>query len=316
MNLPRLAVLGEALIDFKATGPLAFQGYPGGSPFNVSIAIARLAQPVTFLSQISRDLLGEPLMRYLADNAVDTRYVLPTDAPTTVAFVEERDGQAHFQFFNNGSADTLYDPQPRPALPESVRFMHFGSISLLKNPTSSSIVEIVRAHCERALVHFDPNCRPHITPDAAAYRRDLHERWAPLAHVLKISDQDLAWLEPGRAHADVAAAWLKIGPQAVIVTAGEKGATVFRHGAAPVQVTPPHISVVDTVGAGDTFSGALLARLSELSIETPAALAALNDDAWRGLLSFAAEAAAINCTRAGANPPRRTELSTPMPPRA
>ena len=131
--------------------------------------------------------------------------------------------------------------------------------------------------------------------------------------MLKISDQDLAWLEPGRAHANVAAAWLGLGPQAIIVTAGEKGATVFRRGAAPVQIMPPRITVVDTVGAGDTFSGALLARLSELAIETPAALAALNDEAWRGLLLFAAEAAAINCTRAGANPPRRAELSMPTP---
>jgi fructokinase len=305
MTDPRIAVLGEVLIDFKATGPLAFQGYPGGSPFNVAIAAARMGQATAFLSQVSRDLLGQPLKRYLLDNGVNTGWLLESDAPTTVAFVEERDGHAHFVFMSNGAADTLYDPQPRPVLPDSVRFVQFGSISLLAEPTAGSILDIVAAHRDRAVVMLDPNCRPALTPDREAYRRFLRTRCIPLAHVLKLSDQDLDWLEPERPHADIAAELLALGPRVVIFTLGEQGATLYRRDASPVTVAPPPVAVVDTVGAGDTFTGALLSRLSELEI-TRADL--LDTAPWPMLLGFAVRAAAINCTRAGCNPPHRTAL--------
>lgn len=305
---PTVAVLGEAVVDFKSTGPLAFQGYPGGSPYNVAVAVARLAQPVVFLSQISRDLLGEPLRQYLVENGVDARYVLESDAPTTVAFVEERGGHAHFQFMNRGAADTLYDPQPRPVLPDSVRFMQFGSISLLNDPAASAILDIVTAHRPRVVTVFDPNCRPALTPNRETYRDFLRARCLPAAHLVKVSDQDLAWLEPGRAHADIAGEWLGMGPLAVIVTAGERGATLFRAHAAPWHVTPPAVTVVDTVGAGDTFTAATMVGLLEREIRSADALVSLSDARWHEVMRFAAAAAALNCARPGANPPMRGEV--------
>ncbi|MCW1967494.1 MAG: carbohydrate kinase, partial [Anaerolineae bacterium] len=253
--------------------------------------------------------LGVPIKRYLIDNGVDTRYLLESDAPSTVAFVEEHDGNAHFQFMNSGAADTQYDPRPRPNLPDSVRFMQFGAVSLLSEPTSTSITEIVAAHCARTITVFDPNCRPALTKDRDAYRATMLRKWVPLTHILKISDQDLAWLEPGRDHAELAQTWLALGPSVVIVTAGEKGATLYRNGHAPIHVTPPTIQVVDTVGAGDTFTANMMVRLLQLGVQSLDAVISLSDAHWRDVMTYAVKAAAINCTRAGANPPTLAEMS-------
>jgi fructokinase len=303
----KVAILGEALIDFKATAPMAFQGYFGGSPYNVAIAVARMAQPVCFLSQISSDILGAPLLAYLKQNGVDTHYVLESAAPTTVAFVEEYGGNLHFQFIANGSADTLYNPQPRPTLPDSVQFVQFGSISLLQEPAATSITDIVAAHRARAIIVFDPNCRPALTPDRDAYRRKL-QAWLRLAHIVKISEQDLAWLEPNRAHAETAHEWLANGVSAVIITRGGDGAWLYRAAHAPLHVMPPKITVADTVGAGDTFTAATMVGLIERGVSDLSKLDTLSSDDWQWVMQFAATAAAINCTRSGTNPPTRAEI--------
>lgn len=304
-----IAILGEALIDFKNTGPLAFQGFIGGSSLNVATAASRLGQPTAFLTQISTDIFGHALFEHIEREGIDASHVLRSDASSTLAFVEERDGQAHFSFVGKGAADTLYDPRPRPILPSSTRFMQFGSISLLNEPTSSSIVDIVGAHRERLTVVFDPNCRPQLTPDLAGYRKRL-EGWLKLAHLVKVSDQDLGWLESNRPLEDVARAWLEHGPHAVIVTRGEKGSALYRKGRASLEIPSPKVSVVDTVGAGDTYTAGLMVGLLEYGHTDSAQLGAHSDDVLREVMQFAAAAAAINCTRAGANPPTRGEVSS------
>ncbi len=309
-----IAILGEALIDFKNTGPLAFQGFIGGSSLNVATAAARLGQPTAFLAQISTDIFGHALFEHIEREGIDSSYVLRTDASSTLAFVEERDSadgvrQAHFSFVGKGAADTLYDPQPRPILPDSTRFLQFGSISLLNDPTSSSIVDIVSAHRDRLTVVFDPNCRPQLTPDVDGYRKKL-TGWLKLAHLVKVSDQDLGWLEPGAAFEDVARGWLEYGPHAVIVTRGEKGSALYRKDRAAVEIPTPQVSVVDTVGAGDTYTAGLMVGLLERGHTDSAQLGAHPDDALREVMQFAAASAAINCTRAGANPPTRGEVSS------
>lgn len=309
-----IAILGEALIDFKNTGPLAFQGFIGGSSLNVSTAAARLGQPTAFLAQISTDIFGHALVEHIEREGIDSSYVLRSPASTTLAFVEERpsaDGvpQAHFSFVGKGAADTLYDPRPRPALPQTTHFMQFGSISLLTDPTASSITDIVGAHRDRLTVVFDPNCRPQLTPDLAEYRRKL-EGWLKLAHLVKVSDQDLGWLEPDRSLEEVARGWLERGPHAVIVTRGENGSALYRKNRAPVEIPTPKVSVVDTVGAGDTYTAGLMVGLLERGHTKSAQLEAHSDDLMREVMQFAAASAAINCTRAGCNPPTRGEVSS------
>jgi fructokinase len=308
----KIAILGEALIDFKSTGALAFQGFIGGSSLNVATATSRLGQATTFLTQISSDLFGASLREHMTKNGIDTSHVLQSDGHTTLAFVEERDGQAHFSFMNSRAADTMYDPQPRPVLPPNIKFMQFGSISLLTEPTSSSITEIIGKHRSslnhNVTVVFDPNCRPALTPDLEGYKRKLRN-WLRLAHVVKVSDQDLGWLEPDKALDDVAAEWIAQGPSVVIITRGEHGSSLYRAGHERLQVPTPKVSVIDTVGAGDTYTAGLMVSLLEHGHERAEQLATHSDQTWLEVMQFAAQAAAINCTRAGANPPTRAEVS-------
>jgi fructokinase len=308
----KIAILGEALIDFKSTGALAFQGFIGGSSLNVATATSRLGQATTFLTQISSDLFGASLREHMTKNGIDTSHVLQSDGHTTLAFVEERDGQAHFSFMNSRAADTMYDPQPRPVLPNNLKFMQFGSISLLTDPTSSSITEIIGKHRSslnhNVTVVFDPNCRPALTPDLEGYKRKLRN-WLRLAHVVKVSDQDLGWLEPDKALDDVAAEWIAQGPSVVIITRGEHGSSLYRAGHERLQVPTPKVSVIDTVGAGDTYTAGLMVSLLEHGHERAEQLATHSDQTWLEVMQFAAQAAAINCTRAGANPPTRAEVS-------
>ena len=304
----KIAILGEALIDFKRTGNLAFQGFVGGSSLNVATATSRLGQPTGFLTQISTDLFGSSLKQHMTQNSIDIALVLESAAPSTLAFVEERGGQAHFTFLGNGAADTLYDPQPRPILPKSVQFMQFGSISLLTEPTSSSITEIVNLHRERLTVVLDPNCRPSLTPDLAGYKLKL-ESWLKLAHLVKVSDQDLAWLEPEKSLEKVAQDWLSRGPKAVIITRGEHGSVLYRTDKINLEIETPKVKVVDTVGAGDTFTAGLMVGLLEHGHENSSQLETHSDQTWLAVMRFAAASAAINCTRAGANPPSRAEVT-------
>jgi fructokinase len=293
--------LGEAVIDFKAKDHLLFQGYEGGSPMNVTIAASRLGGEVGFAGQISSDLFGIALRGYLQKNKVDTSFLLEHPAPSTLAFVAEINGQAHFTFMSNGAANTLYNPQPRPIFPDSLRFLQFGSISLLVEPTSSSIVDIVKKHRDRVTVVLDPNVRPSLTPDKIAYMKSL-EQWIPLAHILKISSQDLDWLYPNEPYENAARKYLELGAPVVLITDGDKGVTLYRNGHHQVHIAAPNVDVVDTVGAGDTFTGSLMVALLEYPNLN------LSDDNWKKVLTFATHAAAFNCTRAGANPPTQKEL--------
>ena len=301
----KVVCFGEALIDFKATGPLAFQGFVGGSPLNVTLAVARLGTPVALAAQVSDDLFGDAIVAHLEANGIDRSLVLRDPAPTTLAFVAESGGDVEFSFIGEGAADTRYNPRPRPELPESVAFLEFGSISLLREPGATAIREVIAAHRSRCAVIFDPNVRPALIPDKTAYVPRL-EAALQLAHLVKVSAQDLHWLYPGEDLLTSAEGWLEHGPEAIVVTQGGERATLVRRGER-LEVPVPQVQVVDTVGAGDTFMGALLVRLTERGATGD--FGALSEDTWRDALAFAAAAAALNCTRPGADPPTRAELA-------
>jgi fructokinase len=320
----RIAIVGESLIDFTATGPLAFQGHEGGGPSNCAVAAAGLGQATGYISQLSRDMFGERLHAYLEAKGVDLRFVLRSDAPSTLAFVERTATSNHYAFYMQGTADTLWAPAQLPELPQSCRFLQFGSIALLQEPAASRIVDLVRAERGRRIVVFDPNARPTLVRDPQDYRARCRG-WLALADLVKLSDEDAAYILPGLSADQAAAAVLALGPRAVVLTRGGQGATLYRTGQAPLAVPAPVVSVVDTIGAGDTFGAALMVALLEQGVERTGQLAdgaaepspeadaadalpVLSDDAWRAVLGFAAMAAALNCTRAGASPPTRAEL--------
>ncbi|MFS2163317.1 carbohydrate kinase family protein [Variovorax sp. Varisp62] len=273
----RIALTGEALIDFTASeaGTLAFLGHEGGSPLNTAVACARLGQPTGFLTQLSTDLFGERLMGFLQRNGVDTSFILRSNAPSTLAFVERTPQTNRYAFYTRGSADATWAPEPLPQLPADCRFLHFGSISLLQDPAATRIAELVAANAGHRVIVFDPNVRPSLIPDMAAYRTSV-TGWFGMADLVKLSDEDAALLAPGQPVDALAA-------ECVTITA--------------------RVTVVDTIGAGDTFTAGLSVSLLAHGVEHPAQLGELGDEAWTEVLRFAATAAALNCTREGADPP-------------
>lgn len=298
----RVVCAGEALIDFKSTGDLAFQGYPGGSPFNVAIATARLGAPTGFLAQLSTDRFGQRLVATLEASGVDTSLLHRSDASTTLAFVGEVDGEPWYDFVAHGTADVTFDPRPRPQLPASARWLMFGSIALLQEPAATTIEDTVDGFTH-GRVFLDPNVRPALIPDRARYLARLAECVAR-ADLVKVSAQDLAWLAPG-GEAELVAEWAGAGPSYVVVTRGPEGAEVHDTRGRIANVAAPEVDVVDTVGAGDAFSGALLASLSAID-GFPA-----DAGRWRGLLARAARVSALTCAREGADPPWASELDAP-----
>ncbi len=306
---PTVAVMGEAILDFTSTGPLAFQGHPGGSPLNTGVAAARLGQAVAALGQFSTDQFGRAITDWLDENGVSTAWASFSDDPCALAFVTTSSSGAEFSFRGAGSADTRWDPTPRPVLPDSLRCVQLSMLSCFAPLTASSTEDFIRAHRDRALILLDPTVRPKLVSDPAKWWT-LLRRFAPLAHVIKASDQDLEFVSPDVAPLDTCRELLAMGAYAVVLTAGEDGATLLRAGTDDlVQVAAPKVTVVDTVGAGDTFAGAVMSWMITNGLSTPNDVTQFTSAQWTDALTFAARAAAITCTRAGANPPTTRDLA-------
>ncbi|MFT3850948.1 MAG: carbohydrate kinase [Propionivibrio sp.] len=307
----RIALVGEALIDFAGAGNLAFQGHSGGSPLNSAVACARLGQPTGYLTQLSTDLFGEHLLNEMQANGIDTRFVTRSDDPSTIAFVQRSPTTNRYAFYAAGSADSRWQPKQLPELPETCRFVHFGSISLLQDPAASSITDFIERNAGRRVIVFDPNVRLSLIKDLAAYRRRV-ERWLKSTDLLKLSDEDVETLVPGASLDEAGVKLLEAGPKAVVITRGGEGAVLYRKGCAPMPIVAPKIKVADTIGAGDTFTAGLSVALLSQGVVEAAQLGSLGDAAWFEVLRFAATAAALNCTREGANPPTLDEVLTAL----
>lgn len=305
---------GEALIDMipepTLSGAAGFVPHPGGAVFNTAIALGRLGVAAGLLSGVSRDGFGARLCAALAEAGVDMTHLVRSDRPSTLAFVELRDGQAEYQFFDENSAGRMLRPGDLPAIAPAVRALFFGGISLACEPAADSYAGLMARQAPQRVTMLDPNIRPRFIADPAAYRARL----APLlaaADIVKLSQEDLHWLDPGPEPAAAkAAALLKRGPVAVVLTRGGDGAEAFlRAGARLVSPARP-VAVADTVGAGDTFNAGLLAELDRAgALADKTRLAALPEAAWQGALDFAARVAAVTVTRRGANPPWARELA-------
>ena len=304
---------GEALIDFLpmtgAEGSRGWRPFPGGSPFNIALAVARLGVSAGFLSRLSRDLFGDQLMTAMQDNKVDTALVHRSDEPSTLAFVDAAPGQEpRYAFFAVGAADRSLAPADLPAsLPDGVACLHFGSNSLAQEPSASTLEGLMRRESGRRVLSLDPNIRPTLIADPAAYRRRF-EGWIRHAGIVKLSRADLLWLYPGAQIDAVVDDWLQRGPALVVVTRGGDGA-LARTRNVKAEIPGIAITVVDTIGAGDTFHGALLARLFRHRQLSRQRLGQLDQASLVKALDYANRAAAINCARPGMNPPYASELA-------
>jgi len=311
-----IVVCGEALMDVfvgaeTPTG-MALDARVGGSPFNVALGLARLGQAVAFFGGVSRGVLGERLLRALRDNGVSIDCVERLDAPTTLGLVAlDARGVPDYAFYGTGAADRRLSLEALQALPPRRRALQFGSYAMVVEPAAATLAELVeREHArgvpQRCVIAYDPNIRLNVEPDLARWRDKLH--WmAPRTDLLKLSDEDLSLLFPGRRSDDFAADMLARGAGCVVVTRGGEGAVAWSAGAT-AEAQPLPVTVVDTVGAGDTFQAALLTWLAEHDRLSPAAIRTLGREALADALHFAGAAAAITCSRRGADLPRRDEL--------
>jgi fructokinase len=312
---PAVVVAGDALVDLTPTttvrGTPAYEPHPGGSCLNVAVGLARLEVPTAFLARMSSDAFGQLLRAYLAASGVLPTYLIDTDDLTTLAAVHLRDGQARYSFHAAGAADRGLLPEHLAALPDGAALppgaaLHLGSIALVLEPVASTLEGLLRREAGRRAVSLDPNVRPGLIPDREAYLRRF-AGWVPLVDVLKVSEEDLAWLYPGRPEDEVIAGWLAAGVSLVVVTHGGDGARASTPSAS-ASVAAPRVAVVDTVGAGDAFMAGALAYLHERRLLAHGALRALNAPRLTELLQAACLVAAATCTRAGADPPRRRHL--------
>jgi fructokinase len=307
---PGFVVVGEAIIDLVPAGDGAYLARPGGSPLNVAVGLARLAQPTAFAGRLSADPIGTVLRQHLERSQVDLRYVRTAPEPNTVALVELSDGQAKYQFSLDG-ADFLWTAEELTFLPPAgTRALHFGSLASWLPPGDAAIADAIsriRAS-ESILVSYDPNVRPALQPNAAAARAQV-ERSVATAHVVKASSEDLDWLYRGRDQAAVAARWLDLGAGLVIVTSGPHGSRGWTGSGVAVSRPARPVTITDTVGAGDAFTSGLLDALARAGLLNPAALrAGLDAPALARLLDDASLVAALTCARPGANPPWRAEV--------
>ena len=298
-------VAGEALIDLVPGDADTLAAHPGGGPFNTARTLGRLECPVAYLGRISTDRFGTRLADLLAADGVRPDALVHTDDPTTLALAEvDANGVARYRFWERGTAAPgLTEADALQRLPENAAFLHVGTLGLVLEPMASALEALVVRLAGRALVMVDPNCRPDVIGDRAAYRRRLSRVLAG-ADVLKVSEEDVTWLCPGISVVEAVRELLGDGPAVALLTRGSAGALVVT-ATDQVAVSAPPVVVVDTIGAGDAFSGGWLTSWSEQGFGR-ADLGRL--DAVVEATRFACLVAARTCARAGASPPHRGEL--------
>jgi fructokinase len=329
-----LIVLGELVVDMipvpkagagpEGTAP-QFVARPGGNALNVAVAAGRLGSPVRLLARLGTGPLAVNLRRHAELSGVDPGGFVPAAEPVSLAVVGlAPDGSADYGFHVLGAADWQWtDEELAAVLPDETAIVHVGSISSWTAPGCEAIARLVErlSDAGKTLISVDPNIRPMLAEgpvgetlgNTAPVVRARLDRLVERADVVKISVEDLAWLEPevsGSAALDAAARrWAERGPALVLLTDGGEPLRIARPGHAVLHWTIPRVTVADTVGAGDSLAAGLLAGLLAAGVRTRASLASLPDDKLLSLVDDAALVAALNCTRVGADPPTRAELT-------
>lgn len=290
-------VCGEVLIDILPSGPVV-----GGGPANTAKALARLGHDVHFIDGISTDAYGKSAREELLRDGVKLDLALASDKPTCTATVTlDAAGGASYEFLIDGTAtfdfNTSWLPDPYRYQPQ---VLHIGTLVTMIEPGASALYDWAMQVAEFAPIVFDPNIRPSVQPDRDLYEAAV-EKWAALSAVIKVSVDDLAWLFPQSTIDDVASRWINDGAFLVVVTRGADGLVGYTS-EGRVEVPGVKVDVVDTVGAGDTVGAIVVEAMIAHG------LIALRGDLLKDVLTRAASAAAITCSRKGAQPPCKHEL--------
>ncbi len=294
-------VCGEVLIDILPTGPVV-----GGGPANTAKALARLGYDVDFIDGISTDAYGVSARKELSRDGVGLDLSLTSDRPTCTATVTlDSKGSASYEFLIDGTAtfdfNSSWLPDPERLKPS---VLHIGTLVTIIEPGASVLFDWAVKVGEFAPIVFDPNVRPSVMADRAKYAAAV-EKWVSISSVVKVSDDDIAWLYPDDSLDGVAHRWIEAGVSCVVVTRGEKGLIGFTANGME-EVDGVKVDVVDTVGAGDTVGAIVVEGIIKHSVH------GLQGQVLNALLHKAAIAAGITCSRAGAQPPRAHELADAM----
>ena len=274
----------------------------GGGPANTAKALARLGHDVQFIDGISTDEYGVAARKELLDDEVKLDLALTSDKPTCLAIVSlDANGGASYEFKIDGTATFDFNlnwlPDPSRYKPQ---VLHIGTLVTVIQPSADVLYDWAMQVAEFAPIVFDPNIRPSVMGDRDLYEAAV-EKWAALSSVIKVSDDDMAWLYPGQKYEDVARRWINDGAALVVVTRGSQGIIGITVDGS-VEVDGAKITVADTVGAGDTVGAIIVEAMIEKGI------LALTGDVLKAVLHRAAVAAGITCSRKGAQPPYKHEL--------
>lgn len=309
-------VCGEALIDIfvdngvqSTSEQFPMQACVGGSSFNVAIGLARLGQPVSLLTGLSDDMFGKRLISVLESEGVSKDLIVKKNLPTTVAFIEkDADGVPSYLFLGEGAAD-------RSLVKDDLNFnintplgIHLGSFSIVAQPTADSLLELIKHFAGKCLISLDPNVRAVVEPDMTVWKNRVDEL-VKLADIVKISDEDLSLMYPSVEPEKIIENWLETGLKMAVLTRGGEGSTLWsRHG--KVHIKSPNVEVIDTVGAGDTYQAAILDSLGELIKQCPQDwIDQLSSEKLTDIGNYAAKAAAITCSRQGADLPSKSDIA-------
>ena len=307
-----IVIGGENLIDYVQSGseeglPI-YRAIPGGSCYNVAIAASRQDQPVSYITPISQDSLGNILAKRLADDGIEISAPRATQ-PTSLAVVSINNGQPSYQFYRDGTAERQINHEMLiETTPSATKIFHIGSIALIDGEDANLWEQKFRELAEQGVItSLDPNIRELLVKNKQQYL-DRLDRMSKHANILKLSDEDLNYMRPETSLGD---AFNEIcsttEAQIVVLTMGSKGALV-KAGEISFEVSAAVCNpLVDTVGAGDTFMGTILAEINEKKVSA-ATLSSISEDELTHIIERASKAAALNCETAGCNPPYKHDF--------
>ncbi|MGA5896505.1 carbohydrate kinase family protein [Streptomyces venetus] len=318
MSPPQITVLGECVADAftepaRARNELALRVLPGGGPANTAVALARLGTPARLLARLSGDVFGRLFRAHLAASGVDLSHAVEAAEPSTLAVAELDDqGRAEFSFHAQATADWQWTSAELAGVElTDTACVHTGSLALVKDPGAAAVEDFLAAAAPRATISIDPNVRPLLV-HPEVYRARL-SHWCGLADVLRLSEDDLELLLPGTPPEQACDTWHAAGARLVVITRGADGALASLDGER-VQVPAVETPVVDTVGAGDSFTAGLLHHLGTHGL-LGGRLTGLSLGDVEAACLFAVQVAALTCSVAGPNPPWQDQLAqlTPDP---
>ncbi|MCX3286819.1 carbohydrate kinase [Streptomyces sp. NEAU-H22] len=306
MSPRQITVLGECVADaFTEAAPaqneLALRVLPGGGPANTAVALARLGTPARFLARLSGDVFGRLFRAHLTESGVDLSHAVEATEPSTLAVAELDDrGQAAFSFHAQATADWQWTSTELAGVDlAGTACVHTGSLALVKEPGAAVVEDFLAAAAPRATISIDPNVRPLLVHPEVYRARLAH--WCGLADVLRLSEDDLDLLLPGTPPEQACDTWHAAGARLVVITRGADGALASLDGER-VQVPAVATPVVDTVGAGDSFTAGLLHHLGTHGL-LGGRLTDLSLGDVEAACRFAVQVAALTCSVAGPNPP-------------